>query len=157
MCLVKVEVECGTVLTYRSTDEFGSCLPVLSIRFDELVHSHVRLERGHYTIEVIHLDTAKFFHGYIDLVVSLVQRLHRWFQSISIASSMQGQTPEETEVISVPLVMNGFRFQTDDGFVLIGVDWKRGHAYTTYGIIDDAVDEEGDFGHEFAHPPESGL
>ena len=30
--------------------------------------------------------------------------------------------------------------------------WKGGHAYTSYGMIDDAIDEEGDIGHEFAHP-----
>ena len=149
MCLVKIEVQCGSVLTYRSTEEFGSCLSILCIWF---VHAHVRLERGLYTIEVIQRDPGKFFHGYIVLVVSLVQRLNRRFQSISIASSMQGQTPEETQVIFVPLVMVGFRFQVDDGFVLLVVDWKRGHAYTSYRMIDDAVDEEGDIGHEFAHP-----
>ena len=48
--------------------------------------------------------------------------------------------------------MVGFRFQTDDGFVLIDVYWKRGHAYTSYGMIGDAVDEESDICHEFAHP-----
>ena len=45
-----------------------------------------------------------------------------------------------------------FLFQTDDGFVLIDVDWKRGHAYTSYGMIDDEVDEEGYIRHKFAHP-----
>ena len=65
---------------------------------------------------------------------------------------MQGQTPEETQVITLPLIMVGFRFQTDDGFVLLDVDWTRDHAYTSYRMIDDAVDEEGDIGHEFAHP-----
>ena len=42
-------------------------------------------------------------------------------------------------------------FQGDDGFVVLDVGWK-GHAYTTYRMIDDAVDEEGDIGHEFAYP-----
>ena len=79
---MKIEVECGRVLTYRSTDEFGSCLSILSIRFDELVNAHVRLERGLYTIDVIQRDPVKFFHGYIVLDVSLVQRLNRRFQSL---------------------------------------------------------------------------
>ena len=48
--------------------------------------------------------------------------------------------------------MVGFRFQTVDGFVLLDVDWKGGRLYTSYRMIDDAVDEEGDIGHEFAHP-----
>ena len=94
---------------------------------------------------------CKFFHGYAVLGVSLVQRLHRWFQSISFASSMQGQTPEQTQVITVPLIRIGFRFQSDDGFVLLDVDWKRDHAYTSYRMIDDVVDEKGDIRHEFAH------
>ena len=80
MCLVKIEVQCVRVLTYRSTDEFGSCLSILCIRFDELVHAHVGLERGLFTIEIIQRDPGKFFHGYIVLVVSLVQRLNRRFQ-----------------------------------------------------------------------------
>ena len=65
---------------------------------------------------------------------------------------MQGQTPEETQVVRVPLGIIGCLFQTDGGFVLLDVDWKRDHAYTSYRMIDDAVDEEGDIGHEFAHP-----
>ena len=44
-----------------------------------------------------------------------------------------------------------FPFQTKDGFVLLGVGWK-GHDYTSYMMIDDAVDKEGDIRHEFAHP-----
>ena len=47
--------------------------------------------------------------------------------------------------------MDWFRFQTDDGFVLLDVGWK-GHAYTSYRMIDDAVEEKGDIGHELAHP-----
>ena len=150
MCLVKIEVECVKVLTYRSKDEFGSCLSILSIRFYETVHAHVRLERGLYTIEVFHIDPGKFFHGYAVLGVSLVQRLHRWFQSIT--SSMQGQTSEETHVVIVPLGIVGFLFQSEDGFVLLDVDWKGVHSYTSYRVIDDAVDEKCDIGHEFAHP-----
>ena len=65
---------------------------------------------------------------------------------------MQGQTAEETQVITVPLVMVGFLFQTYDGSVLLDVDWKRDHVCTSYRIIDDAVNEECDIGHEFAHP-----
>ena len=65
---------------------------------------------------------------------------------------MQGQTSEETQVIIVPLVMVGSRFQTDDAFLLLDVDWKGGRLYTSYRVIDDAVDEESDIRHEFAHP-----
>ena len=65
---------------------------------------------------------------------------------------MQGQTSEETHVIIVPLVMDGFRFQTDDAFLLLDVGRKRDHAYTSYRVIDDAVNEESDIRHEFAHP-----
>ena len=48
--------------------------------------------------------------------------------------------------------MVGFRFQTDDAFLLLDVGWKRDHAYTSYRVIDDAVNEESDNRHEFAHP-----
>ena len=65
---------------------------------------------------------------------------------------MQGQTSEETQVIIVHLVMVGFRFQTDDAFLLLDVGRKRDHAYTSYRVIDDAVNEESDIRHEFAHP-----
>ena len=135
-------------LTYRSTDEFGSCLFILSIRFYETLHAHVRLERGLYTIEVIHRDPGKFVYWYAVLGVCLVQRLHRWFQSANVTSSMQGQTSEETQVVTVPLIIIAFLFQSDDGFVLLDVDWKEDHSYTSYRVIDDAVD----IGHEFAHP-----
>ena len=50
----------------------------------------------------------------------------------------------------VPLGMDSFLFQTDDGFVLLYVAWK-GHVYTSYRMIDDAVDEKGDIGRKFAH------
>ena len=65
---------------------------------------------------------------------------------------MQGQTPEQTQVVTVPLGMDGFRFQSDDGFVPLDVHWKGDHSYTSYRMIDDAVDEKCDIGHEFAHP-----
>ena len=65
---------------------------------------------------------------------------------------MQGQTSEETQVIIVPLVVVGFRFQTDDAFLLLDVDWKGGRPYTSYRMMDDAVDEEGNISYEFAHP-----
>ena len=65
---------------------------------------------------------------------------------------MQGQTPEETQVVTVPLIMIAFLFQTDDGFVLLDVDWKGDHSYTSYRVIDDAVDEKCHIGHEFTHP-----
>ena len=65
---------------------------------------------------------------------------------------MQGQTSEETQVIIVSLVMVGFRFQTDDAFLLLDVDRKGSRLYTSYKMIDDAVNEESDFRHEFAHP-----
>ena len=65
---------------------------------------------------------------------------------------MQGQKPEETQVVTVPLIMIAFRFQSDDGFVLLDVDWKGDHSYTSYWVIDDAVDEKCDIGHEFALP-----
>ena len=152
MRLVKVKVERGRIFIDRSTDEFCSWPFVLPVRFDETVHAHVRLERRLYSIEVFHRDPGKLFHEYTVLSVTLVQRLHCRFQSISIASSMQGQTPEETQVIAVPLVMDGFLFQTYDGYVLLDVDWKRDHVYTSYRMIDDAVNEKDDIGHEFAHP-----
>ena len=55
-------------------------------------------------------------------------------------------------MIIVPLVIVGFRFQTDDAFLLLDVDWKGCRTYTSYRMIDYAVDEEGDIVHEFAHP-----
>ena len=48
--------------------------------------------------------------------------------------------------------MVGFRFQTDDAFLLLDVGWKRDHAYTSYRMIDDAINEKSDIRHEFAHP-----
>ena len=48
--------------------------------------------------------------------------------------------------------MVGFRFQTDDAFLLLDIDRKGGRLYTSSRVIDDTVDEEGDIGHEFAHP-----
>ena len=150
MRLVKVEVERGRIFTDRSPDEFCSWSFVLLVRFDETVHAHVRLERRLYTIEVFHRDPCKY--GYIVFVVSLVQRLHRWFQLAYVTSTMQGQTPEETQVIAVPLAILGGRFQTYDGFVLLDIDWKRDHVCTSYRMIDDAVDKKCDIGHEFTHP-----
>ena len=61
-----------------------------------------------------------------------------------------GTIPEETQVIIVLLGKDWFTFQTDDGFLLLDVG-RKGHAYTTYRMIDEAVDEEGDIDHEFAH------
>ena len=84
--------------------------------------------------------------------VSLVQRLHGWFQSTPVTSSMQGQTSEETQVVTVPLIIVAFLFQSDDGFVLLDVHWKVGHSYTSYRVIDDVIDEKCDIDHEFAHP-----
>ena len=65
---------------------------------------------------------------------------------------MQGQTSEQTQVIIIPLVMVGFRFQTDDALLLLDVGWQRDHAYTSYRMIDDAINEKSDIRHEFAHP-----
>ena len=65
---------------------------------------------------------------------------------------MQGQTSEETQVITVTLAILGLLFQSDYGFVRLDVHWKGGHSYTSYSVIDDAVDEKCDIGHEFAHP-----
>ena len=138
VCLVKVVVQCLGVMTQRSTDEFGSGLSTLFFRLDEFLYVHVRLNRGLYALEVIQRDPGKVFHGYI-------------VYPMSIASLMKVETPEETQVLSVPFGMVGFPFQTDDGFVVLDVGWK-GHAYTPYWMIDDAVDEEGEIGREFAHP-----
>ena len=55
-----------------------------------------------------------------------------------------GPAPEETQVIAVPLIMIGFRFQSDDGLVLLDVDWKGGRTYRSYRVIDDAVLAVGD-------------
>ena len=149
---VKIEVECVRVLTYRATNEFCSWLSILSIRFYETVHAHIRLERGLDTIEVVHRDPGKCFHGYAVLDVSLVQRLHSWFQSTTFTSAMQGQTSEETQVVTVTFAIPGILFQSDDGFVPLDVHWKVGHSYTSYRVFDDAIDEKCDIGHEFAHP-----
>ena len=65
---------------------------------------------------------------------------------------MQGQTSEETQVLIVPLIMVGFHFQTDDAFLLLDVSWKGNRLYTSYRMIDNAVIEESDIRHEFAHP-----
>ena len=48
--------------------------------------------------------------------------------------------------------MVGFLFQADEGFVLLDIDWNWGLTYTSYRMIGDTVDEEGEIGHEFAHP-----
>ena len=64
---------------------------------------------------------------------------------------MQGQTSEETQVVTVPLGMVGFPFQTDDSFVVLHISGES-HVHTTNGMIDDTIDEEGGICHVFAHP-----
>ena len=91
--LVQADVQRLGVVTQRSSDEFGSRLSIVVARLDELLYAYVRLERGLDTIDVIQSDPGKVWHGYI---VSVVQRLHRPFQPPYVASSMQGQTAEET-------------------------------------------------------------
>ena len=49
-------------------------------------------------------------------------------------------------------MINGFRFQTDDAFLLLDVDRKGGRVYISCRVIDDPVDEESDIRHEFTHP-----
>ena len=155
---VQIEVECVRVLTYRTTNEFCGRLStvlllcLIAIRFYETVHAHVCFERGLDTIEVVHRDPGKCCHGYAVLGVRRVQRLHSRFQSTSFTSAMQGQTSKETQVVIVPLGMDGLLFQCDDGFVPLDVHGKVGHSYTSYRVIDDAIDEICDIGHEFAHP-----
>ena len=151
MCLVQVDVQRLGVVTQRSSDEFGSRLSII-VRLNKLVYAHVRFERGFYAIEVIECDPCKVLHGYpVIAIVHLVQRLHCRFQPISVTSSMQGQTAEETKVVGIPFGMVGFPFQTDDSFVFLHISGK-GQAHTTNGMIDDTIDEEGGICHEFAHP-----
>ena len=126
----------------------GSRLSILCIRLDELVYAHVRLKHGIYAIYVIQRDPGKIF-----LRLGCIPRT---------ASS----PPVPTDIDHILDVGPGtgkdigyhciswncwVPFQGDDGFVFLDVGWK-GHAYTSYRMIDDAVDEEGDIGHEFAHP-----
>ena len=152
MRFVKVEVERGRIFTDRSTDEFGGWSFVLLVRFYEPVHAHVRLERGLDSVEVFHRYSGKFLHGYTILIVSLVQRLHSWFQSTYVASSVQSQTSKETQVIAVPLTALVIHFQSDDCFVLLNVDRKGSHSRASYQMIDDTIDEEGGICYELAHP-----
>ena len=153
MRLVKVEVERGRIFTDRSTDEFSDwSFVVVLVRFYETVHAHVRLERGLDPIEVFHRDSSKFLHGYTVLSISLVQRLHSWFQPTYVASPLQGQTSKETQVISVPSAVVGIHFQPDDCFVLLNVDRKGTHSSASYRVIDDAIDEKGGVCHVLAHP-----
>ena len=65
---------------------------------------------------------------------------------------MQGQTSEQTQVIIIPLVIVGFPFQSDDALLLLDVGWKRDHAYASYRVIDDEINEKSDIRHEFAYP-----
>ena len=153
MRLVKVDVERGRIFTDRTTDEFGDwSFVVVLVRFYETVHAHVRLERGLDPIEVFQRDSSKFLHGYTVLSISLVQRLHSWFQPTYVASPLQGQTSKETQVISVPSAVVGIHFQRDDCFVLLNVDRKGTHSSASYRVIDDAIDEKGGVCHELAHP-----
>ena len=104
------------------------------------------------TVHVLVREKAFRHLASVRFQILVVQRLQSRCQRMYVTSTMQGQTEEETHaVVGVPLAMVGFVFHADVGFVLLDVDWK-GHAYTSYWMIDDAVDEEGDFGHEFAHP-----
>ena len=146
--LVQVDVQRLGVVTQRSSDEFGSRLSII-VRLDKLVHAHVRFEHGFYAIEG---DPCKVLHGYpVIAIVHLVQRLHCRFQPTHVASSMQGQTAEETQVVSVPFGIFVVFFQTDYSFVVLHISGK-GQAHATNGMIDDTIDEEGGTCHEFAHP-----
>ena len=47
--------------------------------------------------------------------------------------------------------MVGYRFQTDDSFVLIDIGWKC-DTYISYQMKNDAIEGEGDIRLELAHP-----
>ena len=119
VCLVQVDVQRLGVVIQRSSDEFGGRLSTI-VRLDKLVHAHFLFECGFYAIEVVEFDPCKVLHGYpVIAIVHLVQRFHCRSQTKSITPSMQGQTAEETQVVSVPFGMVGFPFQTDDSFVVL--------------------------------------
>ena len=141
--LVQVEVHRFGIVTQRSSNEFCDRLSVFFIRFDEF---------GLHAIEIVECDSGKVLHGYpIISIVRLVQRVHCRFQSMHVASTMQGKTAKETEVIGVPFGMDGFPLQSDDSFVVLHVS-RKSRAHASERMIDDAIDEEGGIRHEFTHP-----
>ena len=139
VCLVKLEINRVTIMAQRSTDEFCSVLSV-TIRLDKFINAHVRLESGLYAIEVFECDSGKFFHGHlVILFVRLVEFHNRRFQMIAIASAMESYASKEAQIIVVPLDIDSFSFQTDDGFVLLDVCRQRSHVYKSYWVMDDTV------------------
>ena len=144
MCVVKIEIYRVRIMAQRSTDEFRGLLSVIIIRLDEFINAHVRLESSLYAIEIFDCDSGKFFHGHlVILFVRLVEFLNGRLQMIATASAMKSYTSKEAQIIVVPLAMDRFSFQTDDGFVLLDVCRQRSHADAANWVIDDAVYKKG--------------
>ena len=127
VCLVKIEIHRVRIMTQRSTDVFCDLLSVVVIiRLDEFINAHVRLESGLYTIEVFECDSGKFFQGYIVILfVRLVKFRNCRFQ-----------------IIVVPLAMDGFSFQIDDGFVLLDVCRQGIHVDTSNWVVYDFINKK---------------
>ena len=53
-----------------------------------------------------------------------------------------GSDTERDKGYRLPLVMVGFRFQADDAFLLLDVDWKVGRTYISYRVINDRLTKE---------------
>ena len=159
MCLVKIEIYHVGTMAQRTTDEFCGLLSIIIIiRLDEFINAHFRLESGLYAIKVFECDSGKLLNGHlVILFVRLVEFRNRRFQLIAISSAMKSYAPKEAHIMVVPLGMDGLRFQTDDGFVLLDVCRQRSHVYTSYWVINDAVDEESHICHQFTTHFESGV
>ena len=120
VCLVKIDVHRFRIVTQGTAYEFSSRLSVF-FRFDERVDAHVGLKGGLDAIEIVHRHPVKVFHCHPVTVVLRVEYLQSGFQVVSVASTMQSQTPEETQIVGVLLVVIGVSFQSDDGFVAFDV------------------------------------
>ena len=142
MCLVKIEIHRVRIMAQRSTYEICGLLSVIIIRLDEFINAHVRLESGLYAIEVIECISGKFFHGYIVILfVRLVNFLNGRFQMTDVTTLMKSYTSKELQIIVVPLAIDRFSFQTDDGFILLNVCRQGIHANAPNWIIYDFINK----------------
>ena len=138
-------------MTQGSSDEFGGRVSIV-FRFNELVHVHILFVRGINAIEVLQRDTGEILHGYsVGVVVRFIQRFHCRFQPI-YSHPRRRARQRKTKVVDVHLGIFVVFFQTDDGWVPLDVSGKV-QADATDQMVDDAIEEEHDIHHEFAHPP----
>ena len=69
----------------------------------------------------------------------------------NVTSLVEGQAPEEAEIVVICRIAVVIFLQPDDGFVVLHVVGK-GDADATYWVLHDPIEEERGIGHMLAHP-----